>query len=313
MILKFNLLLFFVFFQFLINQTYAQDSDCLCKKNDLSCYSHIDPTKNVLPDLKNKIVFTSKNCRYVGNGSTTPTRDKFCLNFAADYYYRLRYTERDVVYKKNDNSQTMHRSKMSRKGALFMLAQVIMESGWGVGGGYATNNYWGLGGNYINSKGQSTLMSFPSFEISFGFLFNHLKRGITVKATDSDSHPGWPDFLKTLEKDDFTAEEINQYLNSGKWCRRNPHYNVDPDPNCKSKKGCPCINYAHYILHSALAGITRQCIPTWKKALANKKITETSIVYVNPPAGLPPKEKRIEIALKDFSEFVQESCLALMK
>lgn len=307
--IKFFLSIFWAWCLFFNQCLVAEDCDGLCSKEELSSNLKIDPTLK----LKRKIVFTPKSCPYVGNGVVTPAEKKFCLNFAADYFYRLRYTEEDLVYKGTVNSQSMHRSKMSQKGALFMLAQVIMESGWGVGGGYATHNYWGLGGAYQNAKGRTTFMSFPSFETSFAFLFNHFERGILSSGKDWEKHSGWPGFLKLIQKDNFTTRELNQSLNSGEWCKNTPAYNVDPDSNCKKKWGCPCIDYSHFIVRHALSGIARQCIPTWTRALEKNEITEVSIVYANTPANFPPKKERVKKALEELSDYVQEKCLEFIK
>lgn len=282
-------------------------------------------------ELSSSIVFTPKNCPFIGNVVSNSERKQFCLNFAADYFYRLHITEEDLTYVNGKRSHTMHRSKLSRNGALFMLGQVLVESGWGGGRGYASNNYWGLGGAYNKAGGGITLIKFPSFESSFAYIFNHFQSGVSINGKNSTIHTGWPDFLKVITEEKFTADDLNKSLNSGKWCKGSrPHYNVDPAPECAKKynckpigtiqennclliPSCPCVNYAKIIMNISLAQVIRECVPAFSKALSDKNIPEASTVYAKQFPGLPPKEERIKIALKEMSEFAQEKCLELNK
>ncbi len=240
-----------------------------------------------------------KRCPWYSSFSS-PSEQRFCLDFAFDYHYRLRHEE-TLKYKKQEMKRTAH----TRDGALFLLAKARSEGGWLSTKAVENNNFWGLGGAYVRADGSSSFMAFPSFDEAFAYYMIHTDRGIRQDGQDDTNNPGWPKFLETMSMEQFTDQDVNKSLNSGNWCNKRPAYNVDQDKACKGQKGCPCINYAGEIRKFSLRLAISRCLHVVENA--GPKTHAYSIVYKDKRPEHTPAERRA-LVYKEMKAYADEKC-----
>lgn len=243
-----------------------------------------------------------KNCKAKPASGFGAKEKKFCLGFAADYFYRLHFTTETMTYAGRNISQKYDRPKFSTEGALFLLAQAKNESDWGASIPAQSHNFWGL------DSGPSDYMRFPNFERGVSYYFNHLERGIYGNGQDNPHHPGWPDFLQLMGTEGFTSVDINRTLSSGPWCDQFPSYNTGRLATCEGSahgKKCPCVDYGGIIMGHNLPEVVSSCLAVYKR-FPNE--VYPSEVYAQAPSPEATPIERRRIVNEEMTRFAREFC-----
>lgn len=249
----------------------------------------------------------------------------FCMDFGADYFYRLRFTEETHVFKSAGNEQRYDRPLFSTEGALFIVALAQVESGWANKIARKHQNYWGLSG-----AAEGTLSSFPSFETGSAFWFNHVERGISGEAVDTKEHPGWHEFLELMTRTGVTTDQINKSLWSGPYCRKKPYpYNMGFEEACLKKNAeakeqnptarqtqCPCVDYAGRIRRDSVTAVVSYCLKAYEEADAAAEAATaagrpapalpTSSIY--PASFIPDQATRLASARAELLKYAKTKC-----
>ncbi|HAZ13473.1 MAG: hypothetical protein A2X86_13165 [Bdellovibrionales bacterium GWA2_49_15] len=247
------------------------------------------------------------SCTYKAPTYFTPVEKKFCLNFATDYYYRLRFINEEHRYRVGRKVQKYERETVSVDGALFLLGQMRAESGWDLTKTRANNNFWGLGGDYQRPDGTSSFMKFENFEQGLGFLMNHFARGITTQAHDTPKHPGWPNFLPLLKEEVLDTVAINKSLHAAKWCQQFPAYNTDQESHCKGRPNCPCVDYSGLIQKFSSTLVIARCLAVYEKHFNhNKNGLALQDLPMDILETLPVPEERLRIVWEEMKSFAMQ-------
>jgi hypothetical protein len=246
-----------------------------------------------------------KSCAEAPSAMGVPPNVKnFCLGFAADYFYRLHSTSETLVYNKGQKqSQEYIRPAFSTEGALFLLGQAQIESGWADGDARERHNFWGFHGS------KTKIAEFESIESGFAFYFNHMQRGINGSGADWAAHPGWPAFLELLTQENVSTSDLNRTLNSGPWCHTFPAYNVGTEPGCKNGNTCPCVDYAGIIREKAVANVVSNCLKIYDSfpdAVVKSDIYPKERSRNGEP--LPPQTERRRIAREEMAKYAKSRC-----
>jgi hypothetical protein len=151
-------------------------------------------------------------------------------------------------------NESLDKNVWSVKGAVFASTQAAMEGGYGSEAAFKkaknNGNFWGIGGvkNFVNTGAKTS-------EDAFDYWYDYLSKGFKKKKDNKEYRdgPGWGEAVKLFETGDFTTDQMNKALRSGRHKGSYP-YNNDPnsdetyysDPQQKTKSAY--LNYAGKII-----------------------------------------------------------------
>ncbi len=113
---------------------------------------------------------------------------------------------------------------MSSSGAVFMIAQASIESGWGNKASREINNFFGIMGGRSKYKTEhGSLQSFASLDEGINGYFDNM-------------NSRWPGAIELMKGDNFSGDAINKALNTGDY-QKYPAYFVPLEGQSKDYGG----------------------------------------------------------------------------
>lgn len=151
--------------------------------------------------------------------------------------------------------EKLEKNVWSVTGAVFASTQAAMEGGYGSEAAFKkaknNGNFWGIGGvkNFVNTGAKTS-------EAAFDYWFDYLSRGFKKEKDNKEYRdgPGWGEAVKLFETGDFTTDQMNKALRSGRHKGSYP-YNNDPNSDTdyysdpQQKTTSAYLNYAGKIIN----------------------------------------------------------------
>lgn len=179
-------------------------------------------TSRVLPDMLRQQTLESQNLSdglKIGQQKCAYTFEKvppekmynsreYFREVGLPFYLKMRKAE-DISI----NNNTIQKKVWDVKGAVFALCLSAIETGYANKSSFDTakkkGNYWGVGGaSSFQTVGNS-------FDSAYNYWIDFMSYGY-LKSTGKRDGKGWPDAIRLFESGDFTADQMNMALHSGR-------------------------------------------------------------------------------------------------